>query len=72
MSYYCNFCLKDVKQKNETSHLKTNSHKEFEKYIHIILSLKSVDIKDVDEMLYLYMTDHNKTLIIIFYKDSLN
>ena len=27
---------------------------------HIILSLKIVDIKHVDEILYLYMKDHNK------------
>ena len=29
---------------------------------HIILSLKNVDIKDVDEILYLYMIDHNKKI----------
>ena len=36
------------------------SHKEFEKYKHIILSLKNVDIKDVDEILYFYVKDYNK------------
>ena len=30
-------------------------HKEFEKYNHILLSVRNVDIKDVDEILYLYM-----------------
>ena len=40
--------------------MKSKSHKEFEKYKQIILSLKNVDIKDVDEILYLYMKDHNK------------
>ena len=49
----------DVKKKSKYSHLKSKSHKEFEKYKHII-SLKNVDIKDVDEILYLYMIDHNK------------
>ena len=39
MSYFCNICLKDVKQKNKTSQLKTKSHKDFEKFKHIILSL---------------------------------
>ena len=38
------------------------SHKEFEKYKHIILSLKKVDIKDVDDILYLYIKDHNKKI----------
>ena len=60
MSYYCEICLKDIKKKNKHSHLKSKSHKEFEKYKQIILSLKNVDTKDVDELLYLYMKDHNK------------
>ena len=60
MRYYCNICLLDIKKKSKHSHLKSKSHKEFEKYKHIILSLKNIDIKDVDEILYLYMIDHNK------------
>ena len=42
------------------SHLKSKSHKKFEKYKHIILSLKNVEIKDVDDILYFYIEDHNK------------
>ena len=60
MRYCYDKCLKDVKQKNENSHLKTKAHKEIEKYKYITLSLKNVDIKDGDEILYLYMKDHNK------------
>ena len=60
MRYYCDICLRDFKKKSKYSHLKSESHKEFEKYKHLILSLKNVDIKDVDEILYLYMKDHNK------------
>ena len=60
MKYYCNICLRDINKKSEYSHLKSKSHKEFEKYKQIILSLKNVDIKDVDEILYLYMKDYNK------------
>ena len=52
MSYYCDICLKDNIKKSKQSHLKPKSHKEFEKYKHIKLSLKNVDIKDVDEVLY--------------------
>ena len=58
MSYYCEICLRDMKTKNKYSHLKSKSHKNFEKYKHIISSLKIIDIKDVDEILYLYMIDH--------------
>ena len=31
MRYYCNICLIDIKKKSKHSHLKTKSHKEFEK-----------------------------------------
>ena len=72
MSYYCQICLKDIEQKSEHSHLKSKSHKEFEKFRHIILSLKNVDIKDVDEMLYLYMKVHKENLITISKKATLN
>ena len=60
MRYYCIICLRDIKKKSKYSHLKSKSHKEFEKYKHIKLSFKNVDIKDVDEILYLYMKDYNK------------
>ena len=60
MTYYCDICLRNLKKKSKHCHLKSKSHKDFEKYKHIILSLKNVDIKDVDELLYLYMKDHNK------------
>ena len=49
-----------MKMKNKYSHLKVKSHKKFENYKHIILSAKNIDIKDVDEIFYLYMIDHNK------------
>ena len=40
MSYYCGTCLRNIKKKSKYSHLKSKSHKEFEKYKHLILSLK--------------------------------
>ena len=60
MRYYCDICLRDIKKKSKYSHLKSKSHEEFEKYKHILVSFKKVDIKDVEEMLYLYMKDYNK------------
>ena len=60
MSYYCDICLRNYKKKSKNSHIENKSHKEFEKYKQIQLSLKDVDIKDVDEILYLYKKDHNK------------
>ena len=63
MRYYCNICLRDIKKNSKYSHLNSKSHKEFENYEHIILSFKNIDIKDVDEVLYLYMKDYNKKYI---------
>ena len=60
MSYYCDICLRDIKKKSKNSNLKTKSRKEIEKYKHIILSLKNVNIKDVGDILYLYIKDDNK------------
>ena len=68
MRYYCDVCLIDIKKKIIYSHLKSKAHKKFEKYKHIILSFKNVDIKDVDEILYLYMKDYNKKYTQYFLK----
>ena len=68
MRYCCNICLIDIKKKSKFSHLKSKAHKEIEKYKHIILSFKNVDIKDVDEILYLYMKDYNKKFTQYFLK----
>ena len=62
MRYYCDICLGDIKKKSKHSHLKCKAHEEFEKYKHITLSLKNVDLKDVDEILLLLIKDHNKKI----------
>ena len=60
MRYYCDICLRDIKKESKYSHLKSNSHEEFEKHKQITLSFENVDLKDVDEILYFYMKDHIK------------
>ena len=72
MSYYCDICLRDIKKKSRYSHLKSNSHKEFEKYTHIKLPLKNIDIKDVVEILYLYLKDHKKKFYYYLSKGEFN
>ena len=72
MRYYCDICLKDFKKKIKCSHLKSRSHKEFEKYKHIKLTLKNVELKDVDEILYLYMKDYNKKINLYLLVGNLN
>ena len=68
MSYYCDVCLIDIKKKSRHSHLRSRSPKEFEKYKHIIISFKNIDIKDVEEILCLYMKDYNKKYTQYFLK----
>ena len=51
MRYYCDNCLRESKKRTKQSHLKSKSHKEFEKHKHKIFSVRNVDIKDVDETL---------------------
>ena len=68
MRYYCNIFLIDIKKRSKYSHLKSKGHKEFEKYKHIIISFGNVDIKDVDEILYLYVKDYNKKFNQYFLK----
>ena len=53
-------CDKYVKAKCKYKQFKPNIHKEFDKCKHIFLSLKDIDIKDVDETFYLYIIEHNK------------
>ena len=72
MTYYCNICLRDIKKKSKHSHLKSRSHKEFEKCKHIILSFENIDIKDVDEILYLYMKDYKKKYTHYLLKGQFN
>ena len=55
MRYYRDICLRDIKKKSKHSHLKSKSHKWFEKYKHIKLSLKNVDIKKMLMNYYIYM-----------------
>ena len=68
MRYYCNICLLDIKKKSKNSHLKSKAHKEFERYKHIISSFKNVNIKDVDEISFLYVKDYNEKYTQFFLK----
>ena len=42
--------------------------KNLKKSKHVILSFKNVDIKDVDEIIFLYVKDYNKKYIHYFLK----
>ena len=49
MDYYCEVCDKNIKPKSEYKPFKSNIHKEFDKRKHVKLSLKDIDLKNVDE-----------------------
>ena len=64
MDYFCDMCLKNIKPNSKYIHFTSNSHQEFDKCKHIILSHKDIDIIDVDETFYLYIIEHKKNRIL--------
>ena len=59
MGYYCDVCDKPIKPKSKYKYLKSNSHREFDKCKHIIISLRDNGINIVDEAFSLYVIEHN-------------
>ena len=53
-------CVLKIKKLRTYKYFKSKPHKESDKCKQIILSLKDIDIKDVDEAFYLYIIEHNK------------
>ena len=49
MDYYCEVCDKHIKRNKKCKHCKSKSHIELDKCKHFLLSLKNIDMKDVDE-----------------------
>ena len=60
MSYFCEVCYRTTKLKCKNNHLKSLSHKEFDKCKHIKLTITNPDIKKVDIIFYSYIIEHNK------------
>ena len=60
MDYYFNVCDKFIKPKNYYKHFESNTHKEFDKCKHTELTIENPDIKDVDEVFYACIIQHNK------------
>ena len=58
--YFCEICNKHNKNKSRSEHLKSKSHIEISNCHQNILSLKDVDIDEIDETYSLYMIEHNK------------
>ena len=63
MSYYCEINLRDIKKKSEYSHLKSKSHKEFEKNKYMDLTIENPNIDDIDEIFFAYIIDRKNAII---------
>ena len=57
------FC-KCINHKSKYMSFKSKSHEEFDKYEHIVLSLKEIDIINVDETFDLYNIEHRKIRLL--------
>ena len=60
MDYYCEVCYRDINQKSNYMHFTSKAHRNFHKCEHLIISLKDIDMKNVDEAFYLYIIEHSK------------
>ena len=60
MSYYCDVCDKTIKLKSKNNHLKSLSHREFDKCIYMKITIKKPDINKTDKIFYSYIIEHNK------------
>ena len=60
MKYYCDVCDKFIKLKSKYKHFKSNTHKQFDKFKHMILAIEDLDKNNVDEVFYAYIIQHKK------------
>ena len=60
MSYYCDVCDKTITLKPKINHLKSLSHRDYDKCKHIELTIKNPDINKMVNLFYSYKIEHNK------------
>ena len=60
MSYYCNVCYKTRNPKSKSNHLKSLSHKEFDKFTHKKLTIENPDIDKIDNAVNENIIEHNE------------
>ena len=66
MSYYCDICDKTIKNKSKNKYLKSITHNELEKSIHIIHSIDNPKCFDVDDIyISILLTFTIKNIIFI-------
>ena len=60
MIYYCNMRYKTTKRNSRSNHLKSISHKEFDKCKHNLITIKKPDINKTDDNFYSYIIQHSE------------
>ena len=60
MSYFCDICSKTIKHKSKYKHFKSSTHKEFDKYNHIKITIKKPNLNKIDIIFYDYIIEYNK------------
>ena len=57
MSYYCDVCDETFKLKSRNNHLKSLTHKEYDKCKHIKITIKNPNIEEIDKTIYEYIIE---------------
>ena len=65
MSYYCDICVKTIKLKSKKKLLKSISHNELEKSLHIIHHINNPRFFDNDDIYNNFIEFHKKNIILI-------
>ena len=60
MIYYCNMRYKTIKRNSISNHLKSISHKKFDKRKHNLITIKKPDINKIDDSFYSYIIQHSE------------
>ena len=60
MGFYCDVSDEKIKLKSKNKPFKSNSHKEFDKYEYINVTIENPNLKDIDEIFQAYIIDHNE------------
>ena len=72
MDYYCDVCDTYIKPKSKYNHIKSNTHKEFDKCNHIKLTNENHYINKINNGYYSYIIEHNRKYDYYLLKAFLN
>ena len=68
MEYYCEVCGIYIKPESKYKHLKSNTHKDFDKCKHMKLAIENPNINNIDRAFYEYNIQHSINFDFYFVK----